>query len=137
MRILSHSHTPYTQVLHWRERKRERVYRGRWETILATRVLHCTWLNYILRNVYKVFWPLVVSLRKIFMFSCVFVLVFISVILCLWLWCYDDKCFRSFITITNLTWCHSHRERSLCAAETILQLLKIRVSCLKSQQDKD
>ena len=40
---------------------------------------------------------------------------------------------RSDITIKKLTWYQSHPERSHCAAETVLQLqlLKIRVSCLK------
>ena len=41
---------------------------------------------------------------------------------------------RYDITIKNLTWYQSHPERSLCAAETVLQLqlLKIRVSCSKT-----
>ena len=41
---------------------------------------------------------------------------------------------RSEITSKNLTWYQSHPERSHCAAETVLhlQLLKIRVSCLKT-----
>ena len=46
---------------------------------------------------------------------------------------------RSCITIKNLTWYQSYPERSLCAAETLLQLqlLKIRVSCLKTLEDKN
>ena len=41
---------------------------------------------------------------------------------------------RYDIAIKNLTWYPSHPERSNCAAETVLQLqlLKIRVSCLKT-----
>ena len=41
---------------------------------------------------------------------------------------------RSDVTIKNSTWYQSHLERSHCAAETVLQLqlLKIRVSCLKT-----
>ena len=44
---------------------------------------------------------------------------------------------RSYITIKNLTWYQSHPERSHCAAKTVLQLqlLKIRVSCLKTLKD--
>ena len=39
---------------------------------------------------------------------------------------------RYDITIKKLTWYQSHLERSLCIAETVLQLqlLKIRVSCV-------
>ena len=84
------------------ERERKRVYYGRGATILVLRVLYCTWLNSILRKFCKVF-SLVVSLRKIFVFSCVVVLVFLSTIIWLRLWCYDAKCFRSCITIKNLT----------------------------------
>ena len=44
---------------------------------------------------------------------------------------------RSYITIKNLTWYHKYPEISLCAAKTVLQLqlLKIRVSCLKTLKD--
>ena len=41
---------------------------------------------------------------------------------------------RSDITIKNLTWYQIHPERILCVAKIVLQLqlLKIRVSCLKT-----
>ena len=44
---------------------------------------------------------------------------------------------RSDITIKNLTWYHNYLEISLCASKTVLQLqlLKIRVSCLKTLKD--
>ena len=44
---------------------------------------------------------------------------------------------RYYITIKNLTWYHNYPEISLCAAKTVLQLqlLKIRVSCLKTLKD--
>ena len=46
---------------------------------------------------------------------------------------------RSEITIKNSTWYHIYHERSLCATETVLQLqlLKIRVSRLKTLKDKN
>ena len=45
---------------------------------------------------------------------------------------------RSDITIKKLTWYQSHPERSICATKTVLQLqlLKIRVSCLKTLKYK-
>ena len=45
---------------------------------------------------------------------------------------------RSNINIKNLTWYQSHPEIIHCAAETVLQLqlLKIRVSCLKTLKGK-
>ena len=51
-------------------------------TILVAGVLHCNWLNSILRKFCGVF-SLVVSLRKIFVLTCVVVLLFLSVILLL------------------------------------------------------
>ena len=96
---LSHLDISYTQVLHWRERKRKSIpwklrnYSCCWGFTLS-------WSNSILRKFCRVF-SLVVSLRKIFVFSYVFVLVFLSVILFL---CYDIMMLnRSFITIKNLT----------------------------------
>ena len=46
---------------------------------------------------------------------------------------------RSCITIKNLTWYHIYPQIGLCATETLLQLqlLKIRVSCLKTLEDKN
>ena len=43
------------------------------------------------------------------------------------------------ITIKNITWYQSYHERSLCAAKTVLQLqlLKIRVSSLKTLKDQN
>ena len=106
MRCLSHSNTSHTQVLCWREREKERVYCGRWATILVVGVLHCTWSKSILRKFCEVL-SLVVSSRKIFVFSFVVALVFLSLILCLWLWCYDAKCFfRSCITNKKYNTCN-------------------------------
>ena len=84
----------------------------------------------------------VVSSRKIFVFYCVVVLVFIvfiSVFLCLWLWCYDDKCFISCITIKNITWYQTYPKKNLCAIEIVLQLqlLKIKLLSLKTLKDQN
>ena len=90
-----------TQVLSWRERERKsllwkmRNYSCCWDFTLS-------WSNSILRKFCGIF-SLVVSLRKISMFSCVDVLVFLLVTLFLWLWCYDAKCIRYCITIKKLT----------------------------------
>ena len=47
--------------------------------------------------------------------------------------------FRYCITIKNRTWYQIYTERSLCVAETVLQLqlLKIRVSSLKTLKDQN
>ena len=96
-----------------------------------------SWLNSILTKFCGVL-SLVASPRKIFVFSCVVVLVFLSVIPSLWLWYYDVKCFRYCITIKNITWYHIHLEIILSTAKTLLQLqlLEIRVSCLKTLEGK-
>ena len=72
------------------------------------------------------------------MFFSVVVLVFLSMIIFLWLWCYDDNVLRSYITIKIITCYQIHPEKILCAVETLLQLelLEIRVSCLKTLEDK-
>ena len=46
---------------------------------------------------------------------------------------------RSGITIKNLRWYHTYPQGILCASKTMLQLdlLKIRVSCLKTLEDKN
>ena len=97
-------------------------------------VLHYTWLKSISRKFCWVFFPRIN----------------LSVLLCgcaclsfsdPFVYGYDVmmiSVFRSYITIEILTWYQSHPERSLCAIETLLQLqlLEIRVSCLKTLEGK-
>ena len=128
----------FTQALRARVRVRERVYCVRGEYIIVLGVLHYTWYNSISRNFCWVFSPMRVSEDK---YVCSFVLLYLYFFQWSFAYGYDvmmRNIFISCITIKNITWYQSHPEISLCAAETLLQLqlLKIRVSWLKTLEDK-
>ena len=136
MRHLSHSYISHTQVLRWRER--ERVYCGRWATILVVVGLHC--LRQILyQGSFAGFSPLRFPRGKYF---CSLVLLHLSFFQWSFAYGYDVimiNVFRSDITIKNIAWYQRYPKIILCASETLLklQLLNIRVSWLKTLEEKN
>ena len=123
-------------IMHKREREREREIR--WREAHLSGVLFCTFLYILYRGIFLGF-----------SYSCGFSRINLCVLLCgCTCLCFSDpfsygydvmmlNVIRFDITIKNLSWYHKYPEISLCAAKTLLQLqlLKIRVSCLKTLKD--